>query len=107
LRPDIRAHARIHNPAAVDIKAMNPQGMNYAPADLNPETALPKGFLEFLLPLHKQFTPWQQKLIAKRAEVLQASHRGHPPDYLPASEATTSQTGESKYRTGAPTSATR
>jgi len=69
---------------------MNPQGMNFAPADLNPEKDLPKGFLDFLLPLHKQFTPWQNRLIAKRAEVLQASHRGHPPDYLPASEATTS-----------------
>jgi len=69
---------------------MDPQGMNAAPADLNPEKDLPKGFLEFLLPLHKQFTPWQQKLVAKRAQVLQASHRGQPPDYLPASEATTS-----------------
>jgi len=66
------------------------QSMNYAPAGMNPEKDLPKGFLDFLLPLHKQFTPWQQKVIAKRAEVLEASHRGHPPDYLPASEATTS-----------------
>ena len=68
---------------------MNPR-MNYAPADLNPETDLPKGFLEFLLPLHKQFTPRQQKLIAKRAEVLQLSHRGQAPNYLPPSTATTS-----------------
>jgi malate synthase len=66
------------------------QNMNYAPAGLNPEKDLPRGFLDFLLPLHKQFTPWQQKIIAKRAEVLEASHRGHSPDYLPASEATTS-----------------
>jgi malate synthase len=29
-------------------------------------------------------------LVAKRAEVLQLSHRGQPPNYLPASEATTS-----------------
>ncbi len=64
--------------------------MNYAPANLNPEKDLPKGFVDFLLPLHKQFTPWQQKLIAKRAQVLQASHGGKPPDYLPPSEATTS-----------------
>ena len=66
------------------------QAMNFAPANLNPEKDLPKGFLDFLLPLHKQFTPWQQTLIAKRAKVLQASHRGKPPNYLPASEATTS-----------------
>ena len=67
-----------------------PQYMNFAPADLNPERDLPAGFYDFLLPLHKQFTPWQQKLAAKRAEVLQTSHRGHPPEYSPASEATTS-----------------
>ncbi|MGC2822265.1 MAG: hypothetical protein WA198_21410 [Candidatus Sulfotelmatobacter sp.] len=66
------------------------QAMNFAPANLNPERDLPKGFLDFLLPLHKRFTPWQQTLIAKRAKVLQASHRGEPPNYLPPSEATTS-----------------
>jgi malate synthase len=64
--------------------------MNFAPADLNPQRDLPEGFLEFLLPLHRQFTPWQQKLAAKRKEVLSRSHQGHPPGYLPASEATTS-----------------
>jgi malate synthase len=63
--------------------------MNYAPPDMNPTMDLPQGFLDFLLPLHKQFTPWQKKFIAKRAESLQASHRGHPPNYLPASQATT------------------
>ncbi len=40
--------------------------------------------------MHKQFTPWQQKLVAKRAEVLQASHRGRHPNYLPPSPTTTS-----------------
>jgi malate synthase len=65
------------------------QYMNYAPADMNPERDLPKGFMDFLLPLHKQFTPRQQKLVAKRAEVLQASHRAKAPNYLPPSEATT------------------
>ena len=65
------------------------QSMNYAPTDLNPAKDLPKGFLDFLLPLHQQFTPRQQKLAAKRLEVLQASHRGRAPNYLPASEATT------------------
>src|ERR1700675_1847368 len=64
--------------------------MNYAPVDLDPHRDLPKGFFNFLSPLHKQFTPWQQKLVAKRAEALELSHRGNPPDYLPASEATTS-----------------
>jgi len=67
------------------------QYMNYAPGNLNPQRDLPRGFLDFLLPLHKQFTPRQQKLVAQRAEVLLQSHRGKPPDYLPASEATTSK----------------
>jgi len=64
--------------------------MNYAPSNLNPRTDLPRGFFDFLLPLHRQFTPWQQKLAAKRADALELSHRGQPPNYLPASEATTS-----------------
>ena len=64
--------------------------MNYAPVDLDPHGDLPKGFFNFLSPLHKQFTPWQQRLVAKRAEGLQSSHRGHPPNYSAASEATTS-----------------
>ncbi len=64
--------------------------MNYAPGDFDPRKELPEGFYDFLLPLHKQFTPWQQKLAARRAEVLEASHRGRAPNYLPASEATTS-----------------
>ena len=65
------------------------QSMNYAPADLNPEKDLPKGFMDFLLPLHRQFTPRQQQLAARRARVLAASHRGQHPNYLPPSEATT------------------
>jgi hypothetical protein len=65
------------------------QHMNYAPADLDPQKDLPKGFMDFLLPLHKQFTPRQQEIIAKRAKGLEASHRGKAPDYLPPSEATT------------------
>jgi malate synthase len=75
---------------ASHIENATAQSMNYAPANLNPHKDLPEGFLDFLLPLHKQFTPWQQKIIAKRADVLRASHKGHPPDYLPSSEATTS-----------------
>ena len=75
---------------ASHIENATAQSMNYAPANLNPQKDLPKGFLDFLLPLHKQFTPWQQKIIAKRAEGLRASHQGHPPEYLQGSEATTS-----------------
>jgi malate synthase len=64
--------------------------MNYAPSNLNPRTDLPAGFYDFLLPLHKKFTPWQHRLVAQRADALELSHRGSPPSYLPVSEATSS-----------------
>src|SRR5689334_10358426 len=47
--------------------------------------ALPAGFLDFLRPLHERFTPRQQALARRRAEVLARSHRGDRPDYLPLS----------------------
>ena len=55
------------------------------------QVQLPKGFAEFYAPLHARFTPWQQELIAKRKQVLEASHQGKLPDHLPASVATDSQ----------------
>jgi len=73
--------------------------MNYAPSDLDPEKDLPKGFFEFLLPLHKQFTPWQQKLAEKRGEVLEKSHGPRQKQRLPV--------GESRCRIGARISATK
>jgi hypothetical protein len=57
---------------ALDVARRTLQFRNEAPADLNPEKDLPPGFLQFLLPLHKQFTPWQQVLVAMRNQVLQA-----------------------------------
>jgi malate synthase len=45
--------------------------------------------MEFLLPLHRELTPRQQTLRRKRAGVLAASHNGKKPNYMPASEATT------------------
>src|SRR5258705_43671 len=62
---------------------------NLAPADFR--AALPDGFLDFLLPLHREFTPRQQELVAKRAAVLAAAHSGAKPEHLPASVATTSE----------------
>src|ERR1041385_298383 len=63
---------------------------NTAPPEFDPKNELPKGFLEFLLPLHSQLTPRQRDLSRKRAAVLAASHQGQKPNYLPPSEATTS-----------------
>jgi hypothetical protein len=41
--------------------------INISPADFNPKRHLPAGFLEFLLPLHRESTPRQQALARKRA----------------------------------------
>src|SRR5574338_1059719 len=62
---------------------------NTAPPDFNSHKDLPAGFMEFLLPLHRELTSRQQTLRNKRAEVLASSHQGKKPDYLPPSEATT------------------
>ncbi len=59
---------------------------NNAPGSFRPETDLPAGFMEVLLPLHRELTPRQQSFIAKRAEVLAASQHGRKPDYLPSSD---------------------
>ncbi len=63
--------------------------LNTAPADFRPESDLPIGFIDFLLPLHHELTPRQQEFIGRRAEVLAASHQGQKPDYLPQAEART------------------
>jgi malate synthase len=63
--------------------------LNSTPPDFNPQTDLPAGFMEFLLPLHRELTPRQQTLRWKRADVLASSHSGKKPNYVPASEATT------------------
>ncbi len=64
---------------------------NSAPPDFDPAVDLPEGFLAFVLPLHHAFTPRQQELVAARAGVLAAAHRGERPDHLPPSEATTGE----------------
>jgi malate synthase len=62
---------------------------NTTPPDFDPESDLPKGFMGFVLPLQREFTPRQQAFIKTRTEVLTASHEGRKPDYLPSSEART------------------
>src|SRR5579872_6353771 len=49
---------------------------------------LPPGFVEFLLPFHRRFTPRQQELIEKRYQVLSEAHACRRPRHLPASAAT-------------------
>src|ERR1700730_6153975 len=62
---------------------------NTAPHGFHPERDLPQGFMDFVLPLHRELTPRQQSFIRKRAEVLRASHQGRKPEYLPSSAART------------------
>src|SRR4051812_47975058 len=61
--------------------------INNTPPDFDPANDLPSGFMDFLLPLHREFTPRQQELVARRAWVLSNSHRGMLPNHLPPSEA--------------------
>ena len=61
-------------------------GYNTAPAAFDASRDLARGFLEFLLPLHSEFSPRQQQFITERAEKLRAAHQGSKPDYLPQSE---------------------
>ena len=63
--------------------------VNQAPPELDPTRDLPRGFTDFLLPLHQAFTPRQRELAARRRRVLDAAHHGRLPGYLPPSEATT------------------
>jgi malate synthase len=59
------------------------QGINHAPPGLEREKGLPAGFYEFLLPLHREFTPRQQALRRQRQDVLRASHQDARPAYRP------------------------
>src|SRR5687767_10151254 len=61
--------------------------VNCAPRNFNLALELPRGFMDFLLPLHKVFTPRQQALVARRARALAEAHEGRLPDYPRASNA--------------------
>src|SRR6266705_6470892 len=63
--------------------------VNQAPSEVDPARDLPRGFIEFLTPLHRAFSPRQQELAARRRGVLEAARGGKLPEYLGASEATT------------------
>ncbi len=72
----------------MELTAIDPR-MNNAPPDLEPLRDLPSGVMDFLLPLHEEFTERQRQLIAARSRVLTAAHIGDMPTYLPSSDATT------------------
>src|SRR6266568_1852667 len=43
--------------------------VNQAPPEVDPARDLPRGFYDFLLPLHRAFSPRQQELAARRGEL--------------------------------------
>ncbi len=65
--------------------------INYAPAGFDLRNDLPAGFGEFLHELHVEFSPRRQQLANMRAKVLDASHAGRLPNYLPESEASSTE----------------
>ena len=62
--------------------------LNTPPADFDPRKDFPDGFYEFLLNLHRWFTPRQQALLAERRKGLAGAHAGNLPQRQPPSEAT-------------------
>lgn len=57
------------------------------PTKFDASRDLPKGFMDFLLPLHRAFSPRQQELAYKRIEVLQRSLEGDKPAHRFPSDA--------------------
>src|ERR1700737_4416288 len=55
--------------------------INTAPSGA-PARDLPAGFLQFLEPLHRRFTPRQQALVRERRVALEDSLRGNKPAHL-------------------------
>jgi malate synthase len=53
--------------------------INTPPEDFQPQKDLPEGFLEFLAPLHRKFSPWRSELIEDRRLALDDSHAGSKP----------------------------
>lgn len=68
-------------------KQIDPR-INHAPVGFNSVKDFSTGFSSILLALHEEFTPRQQELVKRRAEVLSGSHEGKLPGFLPQSEAT-------------------
>ncbi len=63
--------------------------INHPPGQCTPERLFSREFLDFLTPLHQEFTPRQQALVRQRATALDASHEGREPQHLPLSHSNT------------------
>ena len=64
---------------------------NSTPPDFDPARDLPAGFMEFYLPLHRQFAPRRGALVTARHVALDAALAGGAPSHLPPSQATTGE----------------
>src|SRR5215468_5346045 len=84
-----RTHSFIAEMFEGEEKMTSVARMNCAPRNFNPALELPKGFMDFLTPLHKVFTPRQRALAVDRAVALAEAHEGRLPDYRLASWAAT------------------
>lgn len=62
--------------------------VNSTPAGFDAARDLPRGFLEFLAPLHATLTLRQRTLIQRRDTALAEAHQGKLPNYLPPSVGT-------------------
>ena len=63
--------------AVVNVVAGTGFHLNTPPSGFSAQRDLPAGFIDFLRPLHERFTSWQQELVAKRKQAIEAAHRGH------------------------------
>ncbi len=64
---------------------------NNTPPGFDPGRDLPAGFMEFYLPLHRQFASRRAALVSARRSALDAALTGSTPSHLPPSEATTGE----------------
>jgi malate synthase len=71
--------------------AMIDARINSAPEGFDGERDLPRGLMEFLAPLHREFTPRQRALAAKRAAALARAHAGYLPEHFPQTEVNTAE----------------
>ena len=53
--------------------------LNTPPSDFRQQRDLDEGFLEFLVPLHRRFSPWRNELAQERRFALEQSHMGSKP----------------------------
>lgn len=67
--------------ATTPVSTVSLSRINHPSATFDREHDLPQSFLDFLAPLHRRFSPWQQNLLEDRRRVLAESHLGERPTH--------------------------